>query len=63
MALAGTLLSAGLAPEGADRCIVAVAEMTGDEEAGKRRRAEMVRFGAGAIIPRIVVQRQPWAES
>lgn len=39
MALAGALLSAGLPPEEADRCIVAVAELAGDEEAGKRRRA------------------------
>ncbi len=39
MALAGALLSAGLPPEEADKCIVAVAELAGDEEAGKRRKA------------------------
>lgn len=39
MAMAGALLTAGLSPEDADRCVVRVAEVAGDEEAGKRRKA------------------------
>ncbi|MET4102410.1 hypothetical protein ABIE58_001844 [Roseovarius sp. MBR-78] len=59
MALAGALLSAGLSPEEADRCIVAVAEVAGDEEAGKRRKAGQtaakVEAGEPATgIPRVV---------
>lgn len=59
MALAGALLAAGLAPEEADRCIVAVAEAAGDEEAGKRRKAgqtasKMNEGMAATGIPRVV---------
>lgn len=59
MALAGALLSAGLSPEEADRCVVRVAEVAGDEEAGKRRKAGQtaakVEAGEAATgIPRVV---------
>lgn len=59
MALAGALLAAGLGPGDADRCIVAVAEAAGDEEAGKRRKAGQtaakVEAGEAATgIPRVV---------
>lgn len=59
MALAGALLAAGLSPGEADRCIVAVAEVAGDEEAGKRRKAGQtaVKVEAGEPatgIPRVV---------
>lgn len=39
MALSGALLSAGLTEEQANRCVVRVAEVAGDEEAGKRGKA------------------------
>lgn len=59
MALAGALLAAGLSSGEADRCIVAVAEAAGDEEAGKRRKAGQtaVKVEAGEPatgIPRVV---------
>ena len=59
MALAGALLAAGLSPEEADRCVVRVAEVAGDEEAGKRRKAGQtaakVEAGEAATgIPRVV---------
>ena len=59
MALAGALLAAGLSTEEADRCVVRVAEVAGDEEAGKRRKAGQtaakVEAGEAATgIPRVV---------
>jgi len=59
MALAGALLAAGLSPDEADRCVVRVAEVAGDEEAGKRRKAGQtaakVEAGEAATgIPRVV---------
>jgi hypothetical protein len=59
MALAGALLAAGLTNEEADRFTVAVAEVAGDEEAGKRRKAGQtaakVEAGEAATgIPRVV---------
>ena len=59
MALAGALLAAGLSPDEADRCVVSVAEVAGDEEAGKRRKAGQtaakVEAGEAATgIPRVV---------
>lgn len=59
MALAGALLSAGLAPGDADRCIVAVADAAGDEEAAKRGKAgqtaaKMDEGEAATGIPRLV---------
>jgi hypothetical protein len=59
MALAGALLAAGHTTEEADRFIVAVAEVAGDEEAGTRRKAGQtaVKVEAGEPatgIPRVV---------
>lgn len=59
MALSGSLLAAGLAPGEADRCIVAVAEAAGDEEAAKRGKAvqtaaKMEEGEAATGIPRLV---------
>lgn len=59
MALSGALLSAGLTVEQADRCTVAVAEVAGDEEAGKRGKAGQtaakVEAGEAATgLPRVV---------
>ncbi|SDX36900.1 Bifunctional DNA primase/polymerase, N-terminal [Celeribacter indicus] len=59
MALAGALLAAGLSPDEADRCVVRVAEVAGDEEAGKRRKAgqtaaKVEADEAATGIPRVV---------
>ncbi len=59
MAFAGALLAAGLPPDEADRCIVAVAEVAGDEEAAKRRKAGQTagKVDAGEPVtglPRVV---------
>lgn len=59
MALAGALLAAGLPPEDVDTCIVAVAEASGDEESGKRRKASQTAEKIAADkpatgIPRVV---------
>lgn len=59
MALSGALLSAGLTEEQANRCVVRVAEVAGDEEAGKRGKAGQTaaRVAEGEPvtgIPRVV---------
>lgn len=59
MALSGALLAAGLSEEQANRCVVRVAEVAGDEEAGKRGKAgqtaaKMAEGEPVTGIPRVV---------
>lgn len=59
MALSGALLTAGLSGEDAGRCVVAVADAAGDEEAGKRDKAgaTALKIAAGEPVtglPRVV---------